>query len=288
MSKVKIFVLYHKQSPIFKTDVLEPIQTGADDATEDLGILKDNTGDNISKKNKNYAELSAWYWVWKNYLPAHPEVEYIGFCHYRRFLDFTRKPSRGQPFTECLFRIFAKKFTNYTDDKVYDFVRSFDVILPSKYAVRGKSIYERYSHPRDDLDALIKIVTEEHPQYVRVMNRFFASNKMYSCLNFVMTRKLFAELADWLFPILSELENQRNWSSYTDYNSLRTPAYLAERFFNVWLAQRATASDLKIAHRKSYLLMEKINYRQRIKRIIAKLIARNGRREILGYEFINE
>ena len=288
MSRVKIFVLYHKHSPIFKTDVLEPIQTGADDATEDLGILKDNTGDNISKKNKNYAELTAWYWVWKNYLPAHPEVEYVGFCHYRRFLDFTRKPSVSQHFNERLFKTFARNLKNYTDDMIYDFVRTYDIILPSKHAFRRKSVYEQYAHPRKDLDALMEIVSKAHPQYIDEMNRFFSSKEIYSCLNFVMTRDLFENLAEWMFAILSELEGKRDWREYTDYNSDRTPAYLAERFFNVWLNYAVTEKNLTIGHRESYLLVEKINYRQRVKKVISKVVARDGRRKILGCEFVAE
>lgn len=62
--------------------------------------MTDNTGDNISSKNKYYCELSTQYWVWKNI-----DSEYYGFCHYRRYLSMSDKeyksndPSgRGQVF----------------------------------------------------------------------------------------------------------------------------------------------------------------------------------------------
>ena len=288
MSRVKIFVLYHKPSPIFKTEVLEPIQTGADDAVEDLGILKDNTGDNISKKNKNYAELTAWYWVWKNYLPAHPEVEYVGFCHYRRFLDFTRKPSMGNPFNERLFKTFARKLKNYTDDKVYGFVSQYDIVLPSKLRTGNQSVYDHYPHPRADLDTLIHIISESHPRYIPTLDSFFSSDSMYACLNFVMKRKLFEKLSTWIFSSLEKLELQTDWHSYTDYDSIRTPAYLAERFFNVWLNELVRNETVKTVHRESYLLIQKMNYKNLLRRFFTKLMIWKGRIRVFGYEFTNE
>lgn len=91
MSRVKVFVLYHKLMPEFRSDVFEPLQTGCKTNSKIPGFHHDDTGDNISDKNKWYAELTGNYWVWKNYLPVHPEVEYVGFCHYRRNWNFRKK-----------------------------------------------------------------------------------------------------------------------------------------------------------------------------------------------------
>ena len=58
-----------------------PIQVGRAISSVDLGIQGDDTGDNISWKNRNYCELTALYWAWKNL----KEVDIIGLCHYRRY-----------------------------------------------------------------------------------------------------------------------------------------------------------------------------------------------------------
>lgn len=46
-------------------------------------VLPDNIGDNISKLNEYYNEMTSLYWIWKNYkLP-----DYAGLCHYRLFFQ---------------------------------------------------------------------------------------------------------------------------------------------------------------------------------------------------------
>ena len=46
---------------------------------------KDDMGENISYKNKNFGTLTTHYWFWKNILSKHKKNDWIGFCHYRRF-----------------------------------------------------------------------------------------------------------------------------------------------------------------------------------------------------------
>ncbi len=59
-----------------------PIQVGA--ALTDIrkGCQTDNTGENISRKNRDYSECTAIYWIWKNTSGQ----EYVGINHYRRRL----------------------------------------------------------------------------------------------------------------------------------------------------------------------------------------------------------
>ena len=53
------------------------------------GWLRDNSGNNISQKNKNYAECTFHYWIWKNYLNK-IQSKWIGFCHYSKFWTIKR------------------------------------------------------------------------------------------------------------------------------------------------------------------------------------------------------
>ena len=67
MKKISMYVVTHKKvDKKFDDNMYKFIQVGksVDDAS--INEVKDNTGDNISKKNSNYCELTAMYWIWKN------------------------------------------------------------------------------------------------------------------------------------------------------------------------------------------------------------------------------
>lgn len=82
MAEIKLFVCCHQPAAVPEHPLLVPIQVGAALADEHFsGFLHDDTGDNISGKNRSYCELNAQHWAWKNV-----EADYCGFFHYRRYL----------------------------------------------------------------------------------------------------------------------------------------------------------------------------------------------------------
>ena len=89
---VKIFAMTHKEFDVPNDSMYIPLHVGHAGAKKDFGYMGDDTGDNISDLNCYYAELSGVYWVWKNY----HEADYVGVCHYRRFLT----DESGYAFTE--------------------------------------------------------------------------------------------------------------------------------------------------------------------------------------------
>ena len=60
------------------------LPVGLGDQSFGKSWYKDNTGLNISKKNKFYGEYTFHYWIWKNYLDSLNDG-WIGFCQYRKF-----------------------------------------------------------------------------------------------------------------------------------------------------------------------------------------------------------
>ena len=79
MANIKIIIATHKKYWMPQDDMYLPIHVGAEGKTLDLGYQKDNVGENISKKNANYCELTGLYWVWKNL-----DADFMGLAHYRR------------------------------------------------------------------------------------------------------------------------------------------------------------------------------------------------------------
>ncbi len=250
----KIFVVYHKVSPIFRSEIFEPIQTGCANTTLDLGLLKDNTGDNISHKNQHYGELSAWYWVWKNYLPAHPEVDYVGFCHYRRFLDFFSSGFLRLPFAPTLMQDFKKRFRRYSTDRINKILTTADVFLPQREHF-FQSVLDQFaqSHPVSELNDMHTVFVAQHPSDEQFYEAVFSGYKMYTCLNFVMRREYFIDLCEWMFSLMFEYERNTNLDKFQSYDTIRLPAFIAERLLTVWILSR----KMRIRHVNSFLLYER-------------------------------
>ena len=84
----KVIVATHKTYRMPTDPMYVPVHVGAE-GKPSLGYIGDNTGDNISLKNKNYCELSGLYWAWKNL-----DADYIGIAHYRR--HFSVRPRKDK------------------------------------------------------------------------------------------------------------------------------------------------------------------------------------------------
>lgn len=254
-TKVKIFSAYARKFPIYQSDVIQPIITSNTDWIES-GMIRDNTGINIADKNINYAELSGHYWVWKNFLPT-SSAEYIGFCHFRRFLDFGFNINEKVSYVPVDENEFNKIFQTYTDDDIYNRIKDYDLVLPHFYVVVScVSIYNQYIvfHPKKDIDLALQILNELYPDYLATAVDFMKDFVMRTCINFVMKKELLNEYMEWIFSILFELEKRSDWSNYTDYNSIRTPAYLAERFLNIWVLHNIKTRGLKVLNTSSVLV----------------------------------
>lgn len=278
---LKIFCVYHKPYHLFSSDAVEPIQTGCVKASEDLKILRDDKGDNISHKNKNYGELSAWYWVWKNYLPKHPEIDYVGFCHYRRFLNFTPKKikKRWQEYPKNKFK---KLFERYYISSVLSSQITDDIILPKITKFKDISLQESYDnfHPKAEMEKFVQIACNKYPEEKEIILNTLNGNKGYFALNFVMRKELFENFMNWLFPLLFELEKQSDWSRYSAYNDVRAPAYLVERIFNIWLNIITQKKVLSICEKTGFLLVPEAPFWKKIVRPFLFLLPKKKRKKI--------
>ena len=254
--RVNIFVFYHDTTlPLFKNEIYTPFLTGAANKKQDTSFWSDNSGDNISDKNRNYGELTGQYWVWKNYINDHPEVEYIGFCHYRRFFNFLENKKKF-PFEKKSYKSFKTKvFERYTEQEIYDSIKDYDIIVPCPDTdrINGYDRIIKY-HPKEAFDKAIQIVKREFPDCINDMETFFNGNKSYICLNFVLKKELFVDWIKWIMKICTELEKEINLNDYNEYYSERIFAYIAERFFNIWILHKIEERNVKVKETDSYLL----------------------------------
>ncbi len=257
--KVKNFCVYHKSGYLFKNDLITPIQTGTYGLHTGMDMLQAGDGEksNPDKRNQHYGELSAWYAVWKEYLPQHPEVEYVGFCHYRRMLDYQHPAPTNGFLTPISLSEFIHTCNNdYNVQDVYEIIKDYDIVLPGRYEIPDQTIEQQYltHHPKKELQLLKQIIRENHPEYVPETAEVLNSKSGYFCLLWTMKKELFIQFMEFAFSILSELEKRSNWQQYTAYDSIRVPAFLIERFFNVWLLHNQKLHRWKILERNAYLL----------------------------------
>jgi len=252
---------------VFSTDVLYPLQTGCALGGAIPGLLHDDDGDNISIRNALYAELTGEYWVWKNYLKAHPKVQYIGFCHYRRFLDLWNKAGGREGFPHLrTFDFFKKNGEHrYTQESVAAAISGYDVVVPGGVRFRHstgtmRDQYLGYGHCQRDLLVVDAVFGELYPEYLSEYKNYWNGRAGRFCLNFIMRRELFEDYCEWMFGLLKEVEKYTDWGGDDGANRQKTPAYLAERLFNVWLNYQAHSRGARVLERDGILLVPRQGY----------------------------
>lgn len=236
---LKIFCVYFDRRPVWKSDAVEPIQAGKARTGFDLAMLTDDSGDHISGENVRYGEMTAWYWVWKNYLPAHPELTHVGFSHYRRFLDFA---NLGKGRTKRMtYRSFRRIFTRvYTAEALGAAIGDADLVMRTPSDTGFATLREEYldSHPENiaDFDRFVALLRTRYPECRETIDCVLNAGRLAMELQFVMTRELFENFMNWTFSLCREFESSGSWSGPTDGGQARAPAFLIERLFLVWLA----------------------------------------------------
>lgn len=240
----KIIVATHKPYWMPEDDLYLPVHVGAEGKTDadgnplDLGYVKDNTGDNISAKNKNFCELTGLYWAWKNL-----DADVLGLAHYRR--HFTLKGGGGD-----------KKTKPITGAELEGLLANTDVILPKKRNYFIETNYSQYVHAHHaiDLETTRAILQEKYPEYLAAYDASMKRTSGHRFNMFIMKREFFDAYCTWLFAILFELENRLDISEYSD-NDARVFGFVSERLLDVWVD--ANGIDYKEI---PYVFMEKQNW----------------------------
>lgn len=205
----------------------------------------DDTGDNISAKNPDYGELTAWYWVWKNWLPLHKECEYIGFTQYRRL------PVLHSVFGHYLKHIskrdFLLKALDFTEDNVLDFIDDSDMVVVKKWNTLVSTEWEFTSFlPSEDWLWARKSFTrgdeEKEAFFDSVMKK---TSARYKC-NFIMKTSLFCDLCSWLFDMLFDFESKIQQCGTDRAKNGRICAYITECFINLWIEEKEAQKNVKI------------------------------------------
>ena len=198
---VQLFMLcYDKEEYGFvDNEVMTPLQCGAANG-KDVCELKDNTGDNISTANFLYVETTGLYWIWKNVKDA----TYKGQTQYRRRLE-------GVDETMDYDTIF--KDYDVICAKPYNYPANHAAFIPSDTVAGGYA----YSHCKDDLDSLEKIVKSVHPDYAEDWDKYITNGEnLYYSNGFVLRAEKYDEYCEFLFDLLERWAIENGITRYED------------------------------------------------------------------------
>lgn len=206
-----------------------PIVVGADYLHEDeicslQETIRDNLGDNISFKNKDYAEMTATYWLWKN-----DKSDYKGLSHYRRRF------------------VLDNELFNELNQGICEVVLSTPrVILPSL----SESFDCNTSIKTHDFELIKEAVIDIYPEMDTDLQCYFGGTFFFPTNMVIARRDIFDSYCEWLFRILESIENNEQYSvlrKRTRYN-----AYIAEILTSFYFIYYCEQFSIRVAEYKLY------------------------------------
>jgi hypothetical protein len=230
MSNTKILVCCHTND-IYKSDEqFFPIHVGKQISDKKIDTIQgDNTGDNISDKNKSFCELTGMYWAWKNL----PKTDFIGLCHYRRYFDFTSKISLSD-IQIVPKKDFDIKNIGFVDSK--KLLKDCDIILAKRksYPYNLRIDY-CVNHISSDFFTLADVINDLYPDYSETFVEVMENNNKLNHYNMFLTRyDIFDDYCKWLFSILFECEKRIDITNYNVFQK-RIFGYMSERLLMVYV-----------------------------------------------------
>ncbi|MGN1156835.1 MAG: DUF4422 domain-containing protein [Agathobacter sp.] len=209
---IKIYAMTHKAFDVPTDPMYQPLHVGWE-GKKDLGYPGDNTGENISHLNCYYSELTGFYWLWKNC----KNLDYIGTCHYRRFLI----NRQGLAFTKAELEVLLRE---------YDLVTTKRVVLNNSYHYGFSA-----NHNIHALDTTGEVIRDLYPEYYDTYLTLVHQNETYFGNMIITGKELFDEYCEWLFTIFAEVENRINLDTDEDAYHKRVLGFISEFLLLVWV-----------------------------------------------------
>ena len=246
INELKMFVFHYKPGPIiFIKPYYFHVWAGKNNSEISTELLGDDTGDNISEKNKYFSELTGIYWVWKN-----QQADIVGSCHYRRFFTNKKEPLsyRIKRLVYYLAGLHKKRhgliYTNnvalfesaiLTKIDILGILESYDAIFPQrrKFRYSVKEHFRRY-HDLRDLDLIAEIIQEKCPEYLSAFESVMSGNRLYANNMFILKKPDYERFMEWWFEILFEFESRIRKANYKGYQQ-RIMGFIAERLLTIWV-----------------------------------------------------
>lgn len=232
MEDIKIFQSFHKAYP--RNQNCQWICPIGVSGYHEEGFLSDSTGINIGPLNSSHCELTSQYYVWKN-----TTSKFVGFFHYRRYLNFLVDDSINDSLTPGMKWYEPTPVNiNYLtsaaqNENLKNLLHLYDVITPNK-CILTPNIEAQYFANTNEQEPWLEFIDQIKQKYTTPTSYFTTMARAPICNMFVMKRDLFNAYCNDLFPVIDKVYKKLG-QPYDQQNN-RYPGFLAERFLGFWLA----------------------------------------------------
>jgi len=247
MTKLSIYCMAINNENLEKIKELKYIPVGLKNDNFSNEWLRDNTGDNISKKNPFYGEYTFYYWYWKNLLRLKKKEEWVGFCSYREYWGLKKKTISDE-INQSVLKDCDPEWLNYDaiigepmsvkdtkTIKIFKYGKLASIRNPKAiFSKKGRTIRWQFDmfHGNGNLDKAIELLPDkdrnDFKHFVRSETGFARGNMFISNSTTIIDNYF-----SYIFKWLKDCENIFGFD-LRGYNQIRMYTFIAERFLPFW------------------------------------------------------
>lgn len=228
MRKLAIAVCYYySEREYLQDDACIPLQLGYDETHVDMGIQKDNEGDNRGDKHPYYSEYSGIYWLWKNV-----EAEYKGMFQHRRAFTIEKESIwqrlynsyrlfRGvmanllhykEIFTLHQIKVSKQLYKSKIDELLVtldaDYVNKYDIIVPVPVEMWPLSVKKYFSVALENkmFQYLEMAIEAKCPEFLPYWHMTLDGRTLYYSNMSIMKNHLYDAYCTVVFGVFDQLE----------------------------------------------------------------------------------
>ena len=250
MSDVRIYCCTIKNCKILNNlpSYITPVGLGDNIFPDNWEVEKN--GQNISNLNKHYAELTMYYWIWKNKLNKFSQDDFVGTCkHDLLWLDKLYKKKQKKIFTNL-----NSKLLN-TNNEAF---KNKEIIVPQEIKYTNKTLLQDFTicHGENLMQEVINFLPLEER---KPFEDHLKQNILYMGLMFITKKKYFEEYCELIFPWVDICYKYCLENNLCNGYNIRLPVFLAERFSSYWMAKFNNKTVLSFARLGNFHLSNNLN-----------------------------
>lgn len=245
---VKILIAYHKPAVLLKDDCLTPIHVGRALATESSkdgdmseedykwmleNMIGDDTGENISHLNREFSEVTAIYWAWKNYDKL-GDPDYIGFMHYRRLFILNNNYVKNKKADFCNMIRYDRLDKNYKINLGLNIDNILKILSMNKCIVCSNTVdstihqyYSNFDFIEQNYNRFCKEIKEYRIDILSHIEKYLNNNQHFWSNMFIVPKEIFFDYCEFIFSFLLHFKSKIKFYNPSTFEK-RTMGYIAE------------------------------------------------------------